>query len=301
MANYTILFNPKAGNGHGTEDTKKLNSVLKDDILQYCDITSIKDYKAFFAVLPRENRLLISGGDGTLNRFINDTDGIEIQNDIYYYATGSGNDFLNDLGRKKGDAPFCINPYLKDLPRVTVNGKSYKFLNGIGFGIDGYCCEEGDRQREKSPGKNINYTAIAIKGLSYAYKPTNARVTVDGITREYKKAWLAPTMNGRYYGGGIMPTPGQDRLNNARTVSTMLFYGKGKLKTLMMFPSIFKGEHIKYTDSVAIFTGSNVKVEFDRPTALQIDGETVLGVTEYTVETAAAAKPQEISAAPVTA
>ena len=31
-------------------------------------------------------------------------------------------------------------------------------------------------------------------------------------------------------------------------------------------------------------TGKEVKVEFDSPRALQIDGETVLGVKEYTVK-----------------
>ena len=30
--------------------------------------------------------------------------------------------------------------------------------------------------------------------------------------------------------------------------------------------------------------GKSVRVKFDRPTALQIDGETILNVTEYSVE-----------------
>ena len=88
-------------------------------------------------------------------------------------------------------------------------------------------------------------------------------------------------MNGRFYGGGMMATPGQDRLNKEHTLSSMLFYGKGRLRTLMAFPSIFKGEHIAHKDMVAIHTGKDITVEFDRPTALQIDGETVLGVTKY--------------------
>jgi diacylglycerol kinase family enzyme len=49
----------------------------------------------------------------------------------------------------------------------------------------------------------------------------------------------------------------------------------------MIFPSIFKGEHVKNTKYVTVLTGKNITVEFDRPTPLQIDGETVLGVTEY--------------------
>ena len=42
-------------------------------------------------------------------------------------------------------------------------------------------------------------------------------------------------------------------------------------------------EHIKYKKSIQTFTGKQITVRFDRPTALQIDGETVSGVTEYTV------------------
>ena len=33
-----------------------------------------------------------------------------------------------------------------------------------------------------------------------------------------------------------------------------------------------------------MFTGKNVTVEFDRPVALQVDGETILGVTKYTAK-----------------
>ena len=199
---------------------------------------------------------------------------------MYYFAAGSGNDFAHDLGKAKDDAPFVITEYLKDLPTVTVKGKAYKFLNGVGYGIDGYCCEVGDKQRETSD-KPVNYTAIAIKGLLFHFKPCNAKITVDGVEHTYNKVWLAPTMNGRFYGGGMMPTPDQDRLGKDKTVSCMVFYGSGKLKTLAVFPSIFKGEHVKHKEMIEILTGHDIKVEFDQPTALQIDGETILGVTEY--------------------
>ena len=66
--------------------------------------------------------------------------------------------------------------------------------------------------------------------------------------------------------------------------SCKVFRGKGKLGTLMIFPSIFKGEHVKYEKHVDIFNAKEVEVEFDRPTPLQIDGETILGVTSYKVK-----------------
>lgn len=281
MAAYTVLFNPFAGNGKGETEAKKLDSILAGNTVTYKDMTEIKSYGEFFDSLPEDNILVISGGDGTLNRFVNDADEKYFTRDIYYFATGTGNDFLLDIGGKKGEAPIKLNKYIVNLPTVTVNGKTSKFINGVGYGIDGYCCEEGDRLRQ-IPGKKVDYTAIAIKGLLGKYNPTNATVIVDGKTKQYKKVWLTPTMNGRYYGGGIMPTPKQDRLNNS-AVSSMVFYGSGRLRTLIIFPTIFKGEHVKHTKVIEIFSGKSITVKFDRPTALQIDGETLLGVTEYTV------------------
>ena len=78
---------------------------------------------------------------------------------------------MGDIGQGK---PFLLNPFLANLPEVTVQGKTRRFINGIGFGIDGYCCEEGDLQREKSD-KRVNYTAIALKGLLYDFHPTTAK------------------------------------------------------------------------------------------------------------------------------
>ena len=283
---YYVLFNPHAGNGLGEE---KARALTMDAELCFCDMTKLDSYEAFFAGIEPEDGVILAGGDGTLNRFLNDTEGLSIPNDILYYAIGSGNDFLKDLNKEVGCAPFSIKEYLKNLPTVTVKGKTYRFLNNVGFGIDGYCCEVGDKLRQTTD-KPINYAGIAIKGLLFHFKPRNAVITVDGKTYEFKKVWLAPTMNGRYYGGGMMVAPNQDRSNPEGTVSVSLMYGSGKLKTLMVFPSIFKGEHVKHAEMCKVLTGRKITVKFDQPTALQIDGETIVGVTEYAVSSHVPAK-----------
>ena len=193
---------------------------------------------------------------------------------------GSGNDFLNDIGEIESTQPVLIDKYITNLPSVEIDGKVSLFVNGVGYGIDGYCCEVADEMKKTSD-KPINYASIAIKGLLGKFKTRKAKVTVDGKTYEYDNVWLAPSMNGRYYGGGMMIAPSQDRTKN-ETLSVVVLHKKSKLKTLIVFPSIFKGEHVKHTDMVAVHTGKEITVEFDKPTALQIDGETVLGVTKYT-------------------
>lgn len=284
MSKYYILYNPLAGNGTCQENTKTLEGTHENSVM--CDMTEIEDYAALLSQLDEDDSIVICGGDGTLNRFINETGDFTIKNKVYYYAVGSGNDFIRDLGKTRGTNPdFEINEYIKDLPKVMVNGVEHRFINGIGYGIDGYCCEVGDELRKTSD-KPINYAGIAIKGLLFHYKPTNAKVTVDGVTKTYEKVWLAPTMNGRFYGGGMMPTPAQDRIGKDKSLSVMVLHGSGKIKTLAVFPSIFKGKHVERKEMVEVLTGHEITVEFDRPTALQIDGETILGVTSYTAKSA---------------
>ena len=276
MAKGYVVYNPLAGNGQAQADAQLLQMVL-DEQLEYYDMTRITNYAAFISGMEKEDYLVIVGGDGTLSRFVNDTNGLEIAHEILYFPTGTGNDFAKDMGM--GENPHSITAYLKDLPSVEIKGKRYRFINGVGFGIDGYCCEVGDELR-KIPGKKVNYTGIAIKGLLFHFAPRNAKVTVDGKEYAYKKVWIAPTMHGKFYGGGMIPTPKQDR--DSGKLSLMLFHGAGRIRTLCVFPSIFKGEHVKHTKMVAVHTGKEITVEFDRPTPLQIDGETILGVTKYT-------------------
>lgn len=279
MATGYVLTNKKAGNGEYAQDVSVLE-MLYDEPLHFLDVTQITNYKVFLEGLEPDDFLIIAGGDGTLHHFINNTAALELPENLLYFPIGTGNDFARELGREYGDNPFPIRKYLDKLPTVEVNGMTRRFLNGVGFGIDGYCTEEGDKLREQG-NRKVNYTAIAIKGLLFHYKPTSATVTVDGKKHTYKKVWLAPTMFGKCYGGGMIPTPSQDRNAPEPMLSAMVFHRSGKLKTLMIFPSIFKGAHVKHTDSVEILTGKEISVEFDRPTPLQIDGETVKNVTSY--------------------
>ena len=57
-----------------------------------------------------------------------------------------------------------------------------------------------------------------------------------------------------------------------------------KIKSLKNFPLIFEGKHVELTDMVKVIEGKKVHVKFSRPCAVQIDGETILDVTEYWAE-----------------
>lgn len=272
-----ILYNPLAADGRGETPAKALLAEQKSEAKLQSVIDL--DMKIFLSKLTSQDKVILCGGDGTVNRFANDTYGMDYPCDIYLYKSGTGNDFLRDVEGDVKDNMLLLNKYIENLPTVTVKGETKRFINGIGYGIDGMVCEVADRL--KAEGKKVDYSKLSIKLLLHGYRCPDAVVTVDGKRYEFKKVWLASGMNGRYYGGGMKITPDQDRFSDK--LSTCIVHSSGKLKTLMIFPSIFKGEHIKNTKITKVLTGKEITVEFSVPTALQIDGETVLGVSSYTI------------------
>ena len=267
-----VLVNPLAFNGKAEE---KVADALKNfEGEQYKKLSLIDlDVKKIVSNMTSDDKDLIIGGDGTLNRFANDTGDMDYPCDIYLYKSGTGNDFMKDVEDKVENDMVKINEYLTDLPTITVKGKTYRYINGIGYGIDGMCCEVADKM--KAEGKeNINYAGISIKLLIHGYKCPNAKVTVDGKVYNFKKVWLASAMKGRQSG----------------KLTAAIIHSSGKLKTLIVFPQIFKGQHVKHKKMFTAIEGREITVEFTHPMALQIDGETVLGVTSYTVKSPAKVK-----------
>lgn len=274
-----ILYNPKSGNGTGEAEGRKLNNYEGYEV-EFCDITKIEKYDEFFSKFHKDDIAVVAGGDGTLSHFADGIASIDIKNDIFYYATGSGNDFLKDVGYVKGEKPFPINEYLENLPVMTFNGIDTHFVNGVGGGLDAYACVEGNKLHEA--GKKANYVSAAIKGILYDYKPMNAHLVVDGKEYDFKNVWFASVMKGRYFGGGIMLAPKQDRKSSS--LSAVVVHTVGRLRFLPIVPGAFSGKHVKYTQYVTIIEGNNIEVKFDREVPIQVDGDTSINATEYSVQ-----------------
>lgn len=280
MKTYHILYNNAAG-GHeeGTRaciaEVEKLGGRIK-----MVNLENFEGHRALVEGLGENDVIVICGGDGTLNHYINGLRGVEYSQQVLYYPGGSGNDFFHCVNGSCDPKLIEVTHLVKGLPTALIKGKEYTFINGIGYGIDGYCCEVADKQREKGK-TEINYTAIAILGVLFFYKPTGATVTVDGVEHRFENAWLCPMMNGRYFGGGMMPTP--DQVRNSGELSVMIFSCPSKIRLLTIFPSLFKGEHVKHEKYVTILKGKEITVKYDQPRPLQVDGETIVDVPECTV------------------
>jgi diacylglycerol kinase family enzyme len=276
-----LLYNRLANGGKGEEEAKIALEFLNTKIGDIKEISVVDvDVIDFLNNASESDLLILLGGDGTLNNFVNRLGDLKLDIPVYLYPAGTGNDFLNDVKSAQDPNTHLVklNDYINHLPKVFVNGRTYRFVNGIGFGIDGDCCVVAENK--KAAGEtSIDYGKITVDLLLHSYVPRGAKVKVDGVEFNIKKAYLASAMNGKYYGGGMMIAPSQDRASGLLTFVSI--HGRGKLGTLLMFPKLFKGTHVKDKKHCFIKQGREIEVTFDRPCGLQIDGDVVNDVTTY--------------------
>ena len=283
-----IFYNPLSNNKKGKSDSEQAEKLIQDKEISYFDITAATA-KDLLTGLKENDTAVICGGDGTLHHFINalyDECGSAdaIKANLFYYPTGSGNDFMHDVAGKNEKKLIQLRPYITDLPSVTINGKKSHFLNGVGAGLDGWCCSEVERIRRKKADKKINYTPIALRGLLYAYKPISANVIADGVEHRYTGVWILPAMNGRFFGGGMKVAPDQDRLNKEHTVSFIAAHSISRFNAAPIFPEFLTGKYVRHKKYVDIIRAKEISVTFDQPVTLQIDGEAIPGITSYQIK-----------------
>ncbi len=274
-----VLYNPFSTSSFPPYELKSEMEKHLVGKSQFLDVTKIISKEDFFKSVAKDDGIIISGGDGTLNRLVNFLDLDECKNRIFLHKAGNGNDFLRDINELRDDF-IEITQYLKHLPKVTLNGETSKYLNGVGFGVDGMVCVESDKLKAKGK-KNINYTTLAIKLLLFKFKRVNASVTVDGKSYNFKHVYIGSAMNGKYYGGGMKEAPNQDRSSDL--VSVVIWHNFNPLTGLISFPKIFTGEHVNNKKHITVLTGKDVTMTFSKPTDLQIDGESYHAVTSYHV------------------
>lgn len=275
MKNY-LLFNSKSSI---SKKSPKKNELLTELKKQFNDLIELDlqelDESFFTQTLKNDDIVILTGGDGTINRYLNRYKKYHLKNETYFYSNGTGNDFIRDINEKTN--LIHLNKYLENTPKVIVNGKESYFINNVGFGVDGDTCVVADELKEKGK-KKISYPKIAIKLLLFKCMKCDADIIVDGKKYQYKNVFLASTFNGRYYGGGIMAAPEQNRFDNNLTL--FVFEGLSRILTLLRYKSVFKGKHVKYK-CVHIIKGKQIFVKFNHPVGLQVDGEVYKDITSY--------------------
>jgi len=268
-----LLYNPLSKNNKSNITTHKLVQYYKKNNLPFRlkSIVKIDDKVKFLEEKDNFKNIILLGGDGTINRFINDIKGYQLTTPIYLKPNGSGNDFLRSLTHQKENK--------QEIMQATYNGqKTQLFLNGSGIGIDGLVLEYIDQSKNKGKFRYFKNTLKALKN----YKPSKAAITIDGQRQVFDRMYLVNANNGKYVGGGMKITPKADL--GSKSLDIIIVHTIPKWLIFLIFVTIYLGIHTIFTRYVYTCKASSLEVELDNPLTAQVDGEIMKNVTKLEIQ-----------------
>jgi len=220
-----------------------------------------------WAVREGFERIIASGGDGTINEIVNGIAGSDVALGIL--PTGTMNVFATELGipRNIDDAWAVIGRGEErkvDLP--IANGHAFVQLAGIG--LDAQAVKETSWEFKQTLGP-LSYLVSAAQ-ITARKPPRLVAVGDDGATREGSFILIG---NGRYYGGPF-PVFKDARIDD-RQLNVLIFKNLGYLDIMRYLAGILRGSHVTMPD-VEYFLTHELHVSSDEEVPIEVDGE-VLG------------------------
>lgn len=255
-----FVINPGASRtGYGWFVWKQLEKELKrrGEIYQYYVTKRPKEavlYAKRLTAGTRKRRIIVLGGDGTLNEFLNGmerTKGIELG----YIPVGSGNDFARGMKISKCYKKEFVR--LLDHPRrmsldygiVTApSGREKRFFVSAGMGYDARVCYKANHTRIKKVlnrmrmGKLV-YLVVGLKYLIGA-EVFHGSLEVDGRkVLEGEGFFFASVHILPYEGGGFCFCPNADPEDGYLDICVAK--GISKWKIPFIIPLALMGRHTK--------------------------------------------------------
>ncbi len=256
-----IATNTLAGNGKAVKLANRLQNLLHER-----KITSqIFTEKEWDDRMYHFDQVWITGGDGTVNYFVNRYNGIK--SPLCIFNGGTGNDFYALLYGKI-TVEEQITKVLQASPKPIDAGKCNEryFLNGAGIGFEGAVAKS--LQGVNKWGGKTSFMISILKHIFFYkeryYTITSAEKTVTG------KFLMISIANGTRYGGGFYVAPlakPDDGLFDANLVKPL-----SPFKRLRYLPVIEKGKHLDLP-FIDYYNTQQITVKSDEPIQLHLDGE----------------------------
>ena len=261
-----ILYNPKSNLGKTEKDVLKLERKLnkKGIVTMKYDLFALKEPLKIREKVKDDDVIILAGGDGTLSRLVNNKLFASLNNKIFLYRSGRGNDFSREF---KADF-FEITNNIKNLPSYSYGDINRKFLNGLGVGIDALTCKK--QMENFLKGERESYFSIAWNAFK-TFKPFSLDIEIDGVKHHYDNVWFFTVQNGKYFGGGMRISP--KSIREDEYLEFVVIHNVGFKKLLSIFPLIFIGKHTLAKNHVTIIRGKKFIIDLNGYNTFQADGE----------------------------
>lgn len=283
-----IIVNQAAKTGKSMGVWKEVRTYLAEWNIQYKAFRT--QYAGHARILAQkissladeDIRIIVLGGDGTVNEVINGIVDFE-RVKLGVIPAGSGNDFAKgvqismDVEQNLRNIIFNETVYACDLGIVTYEGceRPRYFAISSGYGFDAIVCKMANESKLK---KRLNkyglgklaYIMIAVKTL-LSMDTCQASVMLDGRSMfGYNQLVFSASMNTKAEGGGIPMTPKAKQNDGKLSLCTV--HDIPAWRTFFVLPFLMLGRHERFR-CFSIKEYESMEVKLSKPMTLHADGE----------------------------
>ena len=278
-----VIANPKAAGGRVAAKWGRLYATVSSSL----GSTTVRftGHQGHAIELTREalregyERIVVVGGDGTLNEVVNgffDEEGKSINSEaiLAVIPAGTGGDFARSIGMRgvnPEDAFRTATIRPVDTGVVQCGGHHRHFINIASFGSTGLVIDRVNKASKTILRGKASYFFETIVGLSQ-YKNQKVRLRVDDHFDEVMSVNCVAVASGRYFGGSMKVAPKavlDDGLFDVVMIADM-----SALEFVRHNKRIYSGTHLEL-DQISLVRGSRVVAEpvGDGAVCIECDGE----------------------------
>ena len=274
----TCIVNPKADKGKAKQASSALRPLIPNDIHASWVETDAPTHAtnlAMKAVQERAEVIVAFGGDGTVHEIVNGI--MQFKPDerpqLAIVPLGSGNDFSINAGIPENPEEAiqkAFNGHSKEVDVCVLeddtNRKEY-WINAMGIGFD------ADAAIHTKKSKHLKgfgmYLWAVIQTILHHHHIANMTIRTDAAIME-KEILMLGLCNGAREGGGFLVAP--DASIDDGILDYALIGGVSRLKLFRLIPEVMRGTHGRFKE-VEMGRFRELNAIFDRPMAIQLDGE----------------------------
>lgn len=274
MQNTLALINPMAGGGMGARRAGPLQDWLRQhapDVRTHV-ASSVEDSLQTLQNLPQKSRVVLVGGDGTINTVLPAL--LERQHSLALVPSGSGNDCARTLGlggmhwRDALALAVRASASAWDVGWVSGDGLHRPFASSLTAGFDsavGHRALLGPKGLRGLP----RYLLATMRELS-SLQTWPLQVWLDGQLVHRGATLFASSLNTPTYASGMPAVP---HANPSDGQLDLLIAGEfTRLGALSMLPRLLMGKHIGHP-RIQTHPYTHMKIQTAVPVPLATDGE----------------------------
>lgn len=287
-----FIINRKSKTGNGKKVWLEVKEYLKEhDIPYVAHVTESQGHAKKIAKelsqFPDEIvRIVVIGGDGTVNETVN---GIQDFEKVRFgvIPSGSGNDFVRGLGLKgspvdhlkrivesKEDQVIDLGCVTRLKKETNEKLESRLFAISSGFGMDAMVGTRNNDSRIKKVlnkvglGK-LSYVLLTIYTL-FSMETFSLKANFAGEEKEWKKTIFIASMNCSAEGGGVQMAP-RSSFRDGK-ISFCCIHGIPKFLCFFLLPLLVIGKH-EGIKGIEMIDCEKCEMHTDLPAIVHTDGE----------------------------